>query len=113
MDQTTINIIFVGASFARRFTCANCGEGYHDTFKTPETKGFCDKCGATDFTRRDDDNAETVRSRLGAYHDKTAPLIDFYEAAGKLHRVDAMGDIDDIAARLAAIVRDVSAKETT
>ena len=48
-----------------RFTCGDCGEGYHDEFKKPATAGTCDKCGGTTFKRRADDNAETVRERLG------------------------------------------------
>lgn len=88
-----------------RYTCAGCGEGWHDTLKQPATEGVCDACGGTDFTRRADDNAETVQSRLSAYHAQTAPLIDFYEKQGSLTRIDAMGPIDDIAARMAAIVK--------
>ncbi|KUF10304.1 adenylate kinase [Pseudoponticoccus marisrubri] len=87
-----------------RYTCAGCGEGYHDSFKQPQTEGTCDKCGGTEFKRRADDNAETVASRLQAYHAQTAPLIDYYARAGVLTSVDAMGEIDGIAARLAAIV---------
>ena len=81
---------------AGRFTCANCGEGYHDEFKQPRTPGVCDKCGATEFSRRADDNEETVRSRLKAYHAQTEPLIEFYRAAGKLVSVDGMRAIDDV-----------------
>jgi len=81
---------------AGRFTCANCGEGYHDEFKKPRTPGVCDKCGATEFSRRADDNEETVRSRLKAYHAQTEPLIEFYRAAGKLVSVDGMRAIDDV-----------------
>ncbi|MGJ8606043.1 MAG: adenylate kinase [Marivita sp.] len=92
-----------------RFTCAGCGEGYHDTFKAPTTKGQCDKCQGTDFKRRADDTAETVAARLDAYHAQTAPLIAFYDAQGALARVDAMGDIDDIAKTLGAIVRRATA----
>lgn len=87
-----------------RYTCANCGEGYHDTFKVPQAAGVCDKCGGTEFKRRADDNAETVRSRLEAYHAQTAPLIDYYEAKGVLQRIDAMGEIDAVAAALNDIV---------
>lgn len=97
------------ARISGRFTCANCGEGYHDTFKAPTTKGQCDKCQGTDFKRRADDNAETVASRLDAYHAQTAPLIAFYDQQGALARVDAMGAIDDIAGRLGAIVTKATA----
>ena len=86
-----------------RFTCANCGEGYHDEFKPTAKAGVCDKCGGTEMKRRADDNAETVAERLKAYHAETAPLIEYYERAGALTRIDAMGAIDEIAAALNAI----------
>ncbi|MEP2525425.1 MAG: adenylate kinase [Tateyamaria sp.] len=87
-----------------RYTCGNCGEGYHDTFKTPTKAGVCDKCGSDNFKRRADDNAETVGQRLAAYHEQTAPLIAYYSDKGVLKSVDAMGDIDAIAKALGAIV---------
>lgn len=87
-----------------RYTCATCGEGYHDTFKTPKVDGVCDKCGGTDMKRRADDNAETVRSRLEAYHAQTAPLIGYYDARGVLQRVDAMADIGEVAQALGQVV---------
>jgi adenylate kinase len=80
-----------------RFTCAACGEGYHDTHKRPVREGVCDVCGATEFKRRADDNAETVRSRLAAYHADTAPLIGYYSGTGKLKTVDGMADIGEVA----------------
>ena len=76
-----------------RFTCAACGEGYHDTHKMPAVEGVCDNCGATEFKRRADDNAETVRARLAAYHADTAPLIGYYTGTGKLKTVDGMAEI--------------------
>ena len=87
-----------------RFTCAGCGEGYHDAHKPTAKAGVCDKCGGTEFKRRADDNAETVRERLAAYHAETAPLIAHYAAAGKLRRVDAMAEIDDVAAAVRAAI---------
>ncbi|PKQ12701.1 MAG: adenylate kinase [Alphaproteobacteria bacterium HGW-Alphaproteobacteria-1] len=93
------------ARIAGRYTCSKCGEGYHDTFKTPAVEGVCDKCGATEMTRRADDNAETVEQRLRAYHAQTAPLIDYYDAKGVLARVDAMAEIEAVAQALNAIVR--------
>ena len=94
---------------AGRYTCAGCGEGYHDEFKKPAVAGTCDKCGGTAFKRRADDNAETVRERLKAYHAQTAPLIAYYEGRGVLETIDAMGDIAEIRQTLASIVRRVSA----
>ncbi|MBE0453564.1 adenylate kinase [Roseovarius autotrophicus] len=93
------------ARIAGRYTCAKCGEGYHDSFKTPAKAGVCDKCGATEMTRRADDNAETVEQRLRAYHAQTAPLIDYYDAKGVLARVDAMAEIGAVSQALNAIVR--------
>ena len=92
-----------------RYTCAGCGEGYHDEFKQPATAGTCDKCGGTEFKRRADDNAETVRERLKAYHAQTAPLIAYYEGRGVLERIDAMGAIADIRTGLGTIVGRVAA----
>ncbi|QYK41315.1 MAG: adenylate kinase [Paracoccaceae bacterium] len=92
-----------------RYTCAGCGEGYHDEFKQPAIAGVCDKCGGTAFKRRADDNAETVRARLAAYHAQTAPLIAYYEGQGVLERIDAMKDIADVAGMLSSIVRRVAA----
>jgi adenylate kinase len=92
------------ARVAGRYTCAACGEGYHDSFKTPAIPGVCDKCGGTEMKRRPDDNAETVASRLSAYHAQTAPLISYYDDRGVLERLDAMGGIDEITARLGELV---------
>ncbi|MCA0918943.1 adenylate kinase [Pseudooceanicola nanhaiensis] len=89
---------------AGRYTCAACGEGYHDSFKQPAVAGTCDKCGGTEMKRRADDNRETVGSRLAAYHEQTAPLIGYYDARGVLSRVDAMGEIGAIAQSLQDIV---------
>ncbi|MGB1023377.1 MAG: adenylate kinase [Paracoccaceae bacterium] len=92
------------ARVSGRYTCADCGEGYHDEFKQPATEGVCDKCQGSSFKRRPDDNAETVRTRLSAYHAQTAPLIEYYNARGTLSKVAAMGAIDDIAKALGKIV---------
>jgi adenylate kinase len=85
-----------------RFTCGACGEGYHDTYKRPATEGVCDKCGAAEFKRRADDNAETVRARLSAYHEDTAPLIGYYSGTGKLKTVDGMADIGKVSRSIRA-----------
>ena len=80
-----------------RYTCAKCGEGYHDEFKKPAKEGVCDRCGSTEFKRRADDNAETVKTRLFTYYKDTAPLTGYYHAYRVLKRVDGMGEIDEVA----------------
>ena len=77
---------------AGRFSCAKCGAGYHDRFKQPQKPGVCDECGSTEFTRRDDDKAETVAKRLEAYHRQTAPfaLLRAEAIRGVLVTVDGM-----------------------
>lgn len=87
-----------------RFTCAKCGEGYHDKYKLPKTDGVCDVCGATEFKRRPDDNAETVRTRMAEYRAKTAPILPFYEEKGLVRRVDGMADIDEVSRQIAAVL---------
>ena len=87
-----------------RYTCANCGEGYHDRFKQPKVAGVCDVCGSTEFKRRPDDNEETVRTRMAEYRAKTAPILPVYEARGLVRRVDGMADMADVSAAIAAIL---------
>ena len=89
---------------AGRYTCANCGTGYHDSNLKPKVSGVCDKCGSTTFKRRPDDNAETVRTRLQTYYKDTSPLIGYYYAKGKLRRVDGMAEIDKVTADIEALV---------
>lgn len=87
-----------------RFTCANCGAGYHDVFKQPETPGVCDECGSTEFKRRPDDNEQTVRTRMAEYRAKTAPILPIYEERGIVSRVDGMADIGDVGRAIDAIL---------
>jgi adenylate kinase len=80
-----------------RFSCAQCGAGYHDTFKPTKVGGVCDVCQSTQFIRRKDDNAETVRDRLMVYYRDTSPLLGYYYCKGNLHAVDGMAAINDVA----------------
>ena len=95
---------------AGRFTCAACGAGYHDTFKQPLSAGRCDVCGGTEFTRRADDNRETVGARLAAYHQQTAPILPHYAAQGVLHDVDGMAEIDEVARQIEAVLGAVAGR---
>lgn len=87
-----------------RFACVKCGENYHDTFKRPEVEGVCDACGNREFSRRSDDNETTVRSRLEAYENQTAPLLPYYAGKGVLRTVDGMKTIDEVAGEISAIL---------
>lgn len=88
-----------------RYSCAKCGAGYHDEFQKPEIEGQCDSCGGTEFTRREDDNAETVRRRLVAYEEQTAPLLPYYRKMGALRTVDGMAAIDEVTDQIEAVLQ--------
>nr|WP_255696801.1 adenylate kinase [Sandaracinobacteroides sayramensis] len=85
-----------------RYTCAKCGEGYHDRYKQPQVAGVCDKCGGTEFKRRPDDNEETVRTRMAEYRAKTAPILPIYAERGLVRRVDGMADMGAVGEAIAA-----------
>ena len=87
-----------------RYTCANCGKGYHDTFEQPRQLGVCDKCGSTEFKRRPDDNEATVRTRMAEYRAKTAPILPVYDARGIVSRVNGMAEMDHVTAAIEKIL---------
>ncbi|MDP3906991.1 adenylate kinase [Novosphingobium sp.] len=87
-----------------RFTCANCGKGYHDTFEQPRQLGVCDKCGSTEFKRRPDDNEATVRTRMAEYRAKTAPILPIYDARGIVTRVNGMAEMDHVTAAIERVI---------
>jgi adenylate kinase len=87
-----------------RFTCAACGAGYHDSFHMPKVAGTCDICGGHEFKRRDDDNEQTVRTRMAEYRAKTAPILPYYEEKGLVRRVDGMASVEEVAAAIDAIL---------
>ncbi len=88
-----------------RYSCAKCGAGYHDEFQKPEIEGKCDACGGTEFTRREDDTAETVRARLAAYEEQTAPLLPYYRKMGALRTVDGMAAIDEVTDQIEMVLQ--------
>ena len=87
-----------------RFSCAKCGTGYHDTFRPTKISGVCDVCGSTEFVRREDDNEETVRTRMAEYRAKTEPILPYYEQRGLVRRVDGMASVDEVAAQINAVL---------
>jgi len=87
-----------------RFSCKQCGAAYHDRYKRPKVEGVCDVCGAREFIRRADDNAETMKTRLAAYERQTAPILPYYKEKGLLVAVDGMAEIDDVARQIEALL---------
>lgn len=87
-----------------RFSCTKCGAGYHEKFQRPKVDGVCDVCGATEFSRRKDDNAETVAARLEAYRGQTAPILPYYEERKLLRRVDGMAEVDEVTRQIEAVL---------
>lgn len=87
-----------------RFSCSQCGEGYHDRFKQVNRAGVCDFCGSTEFSRRKDDNERTIRERLGNYYAQTSPVLPYYESKNLLSSVDGMAKIDDVTLAIDRVV---------
>jgi adenylate kinase len=92
---------------AGRFTCSRCGAGYNDASKRPKVAGVCDACGSTTFTRRPDDNAQTMRTRLMVYYRETSPLIGYYFCKGNLRSVDGMAPIAKVAREIDKVLGEI------
>lgn len=97
---------------AGRYACAVCGAGYHDRYKLPKQENVCDVCGSEEFSRREDDKAETVQKRLEAYHRQTQPLLPYYREKGVLATVDGMADIGDVTREIEAIIKPAAKRLT-
>ena len=87
-----------------RYSCADCGNVYHDTFNPTNQPGICDNCGSSSMKRRADDNEETVMSRLSAYHNQTSPLADWYAERGIFHKIDGDREIDIISQNILSVL---------
>ena len=87
-----------------RATCATCGEVYNDTLRPIPANGKCAVCGGTEFKRRADDNADSLRQRLMEYYKKTSPLVGYYHAKGQLERVDGLDEIDAVSGAITKVL---------
>ena len=87
-----------------RYSCVNCGRGYHEIFRSPEIEGVCDFCGGREFDRRTDDNTEVIRSRLVTYHEQTEPIISYYKNKGILRSIDGMIAIDEVTTEMKRVL---------
>lgn len=75
-----------------RRICAVCGEIYNIYSKPPAVDNVCDLHPEATLDHRPDDQPEKIRVRLETYAQQTQPLLDYYEKAGRLHRVDGTRD---------------------
>lgn len=78
-----------------RRVCPNCGHSYHIVNEPPKVEGVCDECG-TNVIQRPDDSEETVKSRIEIYEIQTKPLVEYYEAQGKVLYFDGSQSIDKV-----------------
>ena len=90
-----------------RSTCGNCGEVYNDITKPIPADGKCSNCGATEFKRRADDNEDSLKQRLMEYYKKTSPLLGYYYAKANLNPVNGLGEIEEVASEIAAVLAEV------
>ena len=89
---------------AGRFSCRGCGASYHERYHRPKREGVCDTCGSTDFVQRPDDRPEAVKTRFEVYRQQTAPILPYYRAKGILTTIDGMGEMDDVARQIEAVI---------
>ena len=92
------------ARITARSTCGDCGEVYNDLTKPIPADGKCVNCGGTEFKRRADDNEDSLKQRLMEYYKKTSPLLGYYYAKGDLSAVDGLGEIDQVAGAIRAVL---------
>jgi adenylate kinase len=93
-----------------RRTCVKNGHVFHVEFDPPKNEGVCDVCGAR-LEVRDDDKPDVIRHRLEQYHDKTEPLIAYYEGKALLRRVDGSLPPDDVGDRIRALLATLRMEE--
>jgi adenylate kinase len=86
-----------------RRVCPSCGEPYHVDSKPPKFEEVCDKCG-TALLHREDDKPEAIRNRLRVYREQTEPVLDYYASKSILRNINAVGDIEQVASRIASAV---------
>lgn len=86
--------VLVERAVGRRI-CKDCGATYHIKFNAPSVEGICDVCSG-ELYQRSDDNEETVSNRIKVYTNETAPLIGYYEKAGKIVTIDGLQEIGKV-----------------
>jgi adenylate kinase len=93
-----------------RRVCVKEGHIFHMEFDPPKNEGVCDICGSR-LEIREDDKPEVVRHRLGTYHEKTEPLVAYYEEQAILRRVDGLPQPDQVSDRIRALLATLRMEE--
>lgn len=103
-----VNLVVPDDEVIRRLSgrrvCLDCGATFHVRFNPTKVEGVCDRCQSRNVVQRSDDREETIRNRLVAYHQQTAPIVDHYRAAGCVVDVEGLGRIEEISGRVDAAV---------
>lgn len=93
-----------------RRTCVKAGHNYHLEFDPPKREGVCDQDGSR-LVQRDDDKPEVIENRLRVYHEKTKPLVDYYDKAGLMRRIDGTREPADVHGHIRAVIATLRLEE--
>ncbi len=93
-----------------RRVCVKAGHNYHIEFDPPKREGICDQDGSR-LIQRDDDKPDVIRNRLRVYHEKTAPLIDYYDEQGQMRRIDGTRPPAEVHDHIRAVIATLRLEE--
>ena len=89
-----------------RWLCRGCGRSFHEVFNPHTAEDVCDVNGpgGCDLYQREDDRPEAIENRLTTFADSTAPVLEYYRGGGVLHEIDGTGALDEVYARIRAVL---------
>jgi adenylate kinase len=93
-----------------RRMCVKAGHSYHVEFDPPKHDSVCDQDGSR-LVQRDDDKPEVIENRLRVYHDKTKPLVDYYDNLGLMRRIDGTREPADVHGHIRAVIATLRLEE--
>jgi adenylate kinase len=93
-----------------RRMCVKAGHNYHVEFDPPKHEGVCDQDGSR-LIQRDDDKPEVIENRLRVYHDKTKPLVEYYDDLGLMRRIDGTREPADVHGHIRAVIATLRLEE--
>jgi adenylate kinase len=93
-----------------RRVCVKAGHNYHIEFDPPKHEGVCDQDGSR-LIQRDDDKPEVIKNRLRIYHEKTKPLVEYYDERGLMRRIDGTREPADVHGHIRAVIATLRLEE--